>query len=175
MVAADAGRSVVLKRNDALARRPPAIAAAPRGKADTGRCAGRANAMQPRRPLSSADRRDRVGWTLAVALVSGAPDLPVCRVGAVYYQILAPLVRRVDIWESEYLHVLEGDNPVFDWTKGTALRPYLDVLDESDRGAFLATYATRISPPTKSNRMVVPCCPSAASFSSHSCELEGSN
>jgi hypothetical protein len=62
-----------------------------------------------------------------------------------YYQILAPLVRRVDIWESEYLHVLEGDNPVFDWTKGTALRPYLDVLDESDRGAFLATYATRIS------------------------------
>src|SRR5262249_53916521 len=31
----------------------------------------------------------------------------------VYYQILAPLVRRVDIWESEYLHVLEGDNPVF--------------------------------------------------------------
>jgi trans-aconitate 2-methyltransferase len=56
-----------------------------------------------------------------------------------------PPVRRVDIWESEYLHVLEGDNPVFDWTKGTALRPYLDVLDESDRGAFLATYATRIS------------------------------
>jgi trans-aconitate methyltransferase len=86
-----------------------------------------------------------------------------------------PPVRRVDIWESEYLHVLEGDNPVFDWTKGTALRPYLDVLDESDRGALLATYATRISPPTKSNRMVVPCCPSAASFSSHSCELEGSN
>ena len=64
---------------------------------------------------------------------------------AVYYQILAPLVRRVDIWESEYLHVLEGDNPVFDWTKGTALRPYLDVLDESDRGAFLAAFATRIS------------------------------
>ena len=53
-------------------------------------------------------------------------------------------MRRVDIWESEYLHVLDGDNPVFDWTKGTALRPYLDVLDESDRGAFLAAYATRV-------------------------------
>jgi trans-aconitate methyltransferase len=32
-----------------------------------------------------------------------------------------------------------------EWTKGTALRPYLDVLDERDRGAFLATYATRVS------------------------------
>ena len=25
------------------------------------------------------------------------------------------------------------------------MRPYLDVLDEPDRGAFLATYATRVS------------------------------
>jgi trans-aconitate 2-methyltransferase len=62
-----------------------------------------------------------------------------------YYRILAPLARRVDIWETEYLHVLEGDNPVLEWTKGTALRPYLDVLDEPDRGAFLATYAARVS------------------------------
>jgi trans-aconitate 2-methyltransferase len=62
-----------------------------------------------------------------------------------YYRIFAPLARRVDIWETEYLHVLEGDNPVLEWTKGTALRPYLDVLNEPDRGAFLATYATRVS------------------------------
>ncbi len=62
-----------------------------------------------------------------------------------YYQILAPLARRVDIWETEYLHVLEGDNPVVEWVKGTALRPYLDALDETHRDAFLAAYATRIS------------------------------
>jgi trans-aconitate 2-methyltransferase len=62
-----------------------------------------------------------------------------------YYRILAPLAFRVDIWETEYVHVLEGDNPVLEWTKGTALRPYLDVLDEPDRGAFLATYATRVA------------------------------
>jgi len=62
-----------------------------------------------------------------------------------YYRILAPLARRVDIWETEYLHVLEGDSPVLEWFKGTALRPYLDVLDEPNRGAFLAAYATRIA------------------------------
>ena len=62
-----------------------------------------------------------------------------------YYRILAPLARQVDIWETEYLHVLEGDSPVLEWFKGTALRPYLDVLDEPNRGAFLAVYATRIA------------------------------
>ena len=62
-----------------------------------------------------------------------------------YYRILAPVMRQVDIWETTYLHVLEGDNPVVEWTKGTALRPYLDALEEPERAAFLAAYAARIA------------------------------
>jgi trans-aconitate 2-methyltransferase len=62
-----------------------------------------------------------------------------------YYRILAPIARQIDIWETEYLHVLEGDNPVVEWTKGTGLRPYLDALKEPERGAFLAAYAERIA------------------------------
>jgi trans-aconitate 2-methyltransferase len=62
-----------------------------------------------------------------------------------YYRLLAPAARRVDIWETEYLHVLEGENPVVEWTKGTGLRPYLDALDEPQRSDFLATYAARIA------------------------------
>jgi trans-aconitate 2-methyltransferase len=62
-----------------------------------------------------------------------------------YYRILAPIARRVDIWESEYLHVLDGDSPVVEWTKGTGLRPYLDALDEPDRSGFLAAYSARIA------------------------------
>jgi trans-aconitate 2-methyltransferase len=62
-----------------------------------------------------------------------------------YYRILSPLAHRVDIWETEYLHVLEGDNPVVEWTKGTGLRPYLDALEEPDRGGFLAAYAARVA------------------------------
>jgi trans-aconitate 2-methyltransferase len=62
-----------------------------------------------------------------------------------YYRILAPLAGRIDIWETEYLHILEGDNPVVEWTKGTSLRLYLDALDEPDRGAFLAAYASRVA------------------------------
>ena len=62
-----------------------------------------------------------------------------------YYRILAPVAQQIDIWETEYLHVLEGDNPVVEWTKGTGLRPYLDALKEPERGAFLAAYAARIA------------------------------
>lgn len=65
-----------------------------------------------------------------------------------YYRILAPLVKQLDIWETEYLHVLPpsvpgGDNPVVAWTKGTALRPYLDALDEPERTKFHDAYAAR--------------------------------
>jgi trans-aconitate 2-methyltransferase len=62
-----------------------------------------------------------------------------------YYRILAPLLAQVDIWETSYLHVLAGANPVVEWTKGTALRPYLDALTEPERGGFLAAYQARVA------------------------------
>jgi trans-aconitate 2-methyltransferase len=64
---------------------------------------------------------------------------------AAYYDVLAPVAGHVEIWETEYLHVLEGDNPVVEWTRGSALRPLLDALEEPDRSAFLADYARRIA------------------------------
>jgi trans-aconitate 2-methyltransferase len=64
---------------------------------------------------------------------------------AVYHDILAPHVSRLDIWETEYLHVLEGDNPVVEWTRGSALKPLLDALEEAERAGFQAEYAARIA------------------------------
>lgn len=47
-----------------------------------------------------------------------------------------------DVWQTEYLHVLQGDNAVLEWVKGTALRPVLSLLDDdAERDEFLATYA----------------------------------
>jgi trans-aconitate 2-methyltransferase len=62
-----------------------------------------------------------------------------------YYRMLAPLMREIDIWETTYLHVLEGENPVAEWTKGTALRPYLDALTEPERNDFLRAYEIRVA------------------------------
>lgn len=64
---------------------------------------------------------------------------------ASYYDWLAAAAAELDIWETEYLHVLEGDNPVVEWTKGTALRPLLAALAEPERGGFLAAYARLIA------------------------------
>jgi trans-aconitate 2-methyltransferase len=60
---------------------------------------------------------------------------------AFYFSLLAPLAQTIDIWETEYLHVLEGEHPVKEWTKGTWLKPLLDALDEPQRADFEARYA----------------------------------
>lgn len=63
---------------------------------------------------------------------------------AAYHDLLAPHVSRLDVWETEYLHVLEGDNPVVEWTRGSALKPLLDALEEPERSRFLTEYAGRM-------------------------------
>lgn len=62
----------------------------------------------------------------------------------VYFDIIAGAGVKPDIWEVEYLQQLEGENAVVEWTKGTALKPLLDALDEPWRGQFLADYTTRM-------------------------------
>ncbi|MDD9876755.1 MAG: methyltransferase domain-containing protein [Magnetovibrio sp.] len=59
----------------------------------------------------------------------------------VYYDLLRPHLSALDIWEVEYLQVLEGDNAVAEWTRGTALRALLDVLDADEREVFFDQYS----------------------------------
>jgi trans-aconitate 2-methyltransferase len=61
-----------------------------------------------------------------------------------YYDLLAPIAEGLDIWATEYLHVLEGDDPVLNWTRGTALRPIMQALDADQAAAFEAAYAARL-------------------------------
>lgn len=61
-----------------------------------------------------------------------------------YLALLARPGFAVDAWETSYLHVLPGENPVLDWTTGTTLRPVLASLDADDAAAFIAEYAQRL-------------------------------
>ena len=63
---------------------------------------------------------------------------------ALYYDLLAPDAGNVDIWETEYLQKLRGDDPVLEWVKGTGLRPILNGLDNDEREIFLAGYRQRL-------------------------------
>lgn len=62
-----------------------------------------------------------------------------------YHRLLSPQAAALDIWEVDYLQRLEGANPVVEWTKGTALRPFLDTLAPAEQGAFLADYGRRVA------------------------------
>src|ERR1700728_267081 len=63
---------------------------------------------------------------------------------ALYYALLAPFAQSLDIWESDYLQVLTGEDPVKEWTKGTWLIQFLDRLEPTERTAFEADYARRL-------------------------------
>ena len=46
-----------------------------------------------------------------------------------------------DVWQTEYLHVLPGEDAVLNWVRGTALRPVLSVLDTDEQEEFVGSYA----------------------------------
>ncbi|GAA5145678.1 methyltransferase domain-containing protein [Nocardioides marinquilinus] len=54
----------------------------------------------------------------------------------VYLDALSALGCEVDAWETTYLHVLRGDDPVFTWVTGTGARPTLQALPDDVRPAF---------------------------------------
>jgi trans-aconitate 2-methyltransferase len=77
----------------------------------------------------------------------------------VYYDLLAPYAASVDIWETEYLQVLQGKDPVKEWTKGTWLKQFLDELDAADQPAFEEDYAQRLRlayPPQRNGNTLFP-------------------
>jgi trans-aconitate 2-methyltransferase len=87
------------------------------------------------RELCASPRwRDRLGGVLRHERAVLEP--------AGYVAALAPLGCDLDVWETTYLHLLPGADPVLEWVKGTGLRPVLAALedDPAAREAFLAEY-----------------------------------
>jgi trans-aconitate 2-methyltransferase len=62
-----------------------------------------------------------------------------------YYDLLRPLCSHLDIWHIVYNHVMSGPEGIVEWFKGSALRPFLDALDEAARSEFVAEYTAKIA------------------------------
>jgi trans-aconitate 2-methyltransferase len=62
----------------------------------------------------------------------------------VYADRLCDLGLEVDAWETTYLHLLPGEDPVFTWISGTGARPTLQALPEDLRAVFVAEYKARL-------------------------------
>lgn len=81
-------------------------------------------------------------WAAALAGVEGIAPLlspEAC------YEVLAGACDEIDIWATTYLHALTGPDAVLEWMKGTALRPFLSVLEEpAMRAGFLSALGARL-------------------------------
>ncbi|MEV5511217.1 trans-aconitate 2-methyltransferase [Streptomyces orinoci] len=78
--------------------------------------------------------RDRLAGVLRGPAHVGEP--------ADYLTRLMDLGLSADVWETTYLHLLTGEDPVLEWVKGTGLRPVLTALaeDPAATGEFLTAY-----------------------------------
>jgi trans-aconitate 2-methyltransferase len=64
----------------------------------------------------------------------------------------------VAAWKTTYFHVLEGQDPVLEWVRGTTLRPVLERLVGEEHGEFLDVYGARLRGgyPPREGRTVFP-------------------
>jgi len=62
----------------------------------------------------------------------------------VYLDALLDLGCTVDAWETTYLHLLQGEDPVFTWVSGTGAGPVLQALPEGLREEFEADYKQQL-------------------------------
>jgi trans-aconitate 2-methyltransferase len=61
-----------------------------------------------------------------------------------YVGLLIGLGFEVDAWATTYHFVLQGEDPVLEWVKGTSLQPILNALDEAEQKQLQAVYAARL-------------------------------
>jgi trans-aconitate 2-methyltransferase len=74
------------------------------------------------------------------AAATRAAQRPSAHNAATYLADLSGLGCTVDAWETTYLHVLEGPDPVFGWISGTGARPILQALPGDLRAEFENEY-----------------------------------
>jgi trans-aconitate 2-methyltransferase len=75
-----------------------------------------------------------------------------------YLEALTDLGCEVDAWETTYLHVLEGEDAVFEWISGTGARPTLQALPAGSREEFAGELRRRLRAayPPRDGRVVLP-------------------
>ena len=69
--------------------------------------------------------------------MEGVHELFTIHNNSFYYDLLSPLFPSIDMWTTDYLHILESPASIFEMVQTTGLRPYLDRLhNDEDIKAF---------------------------------------
>jgi trans-aconitate 2-methyltransferase len=87
-------------------------------------------------------------------------DTAVCHEPGFYYDVLCEQAARIDVWETEYSHVMDGPAAIVTWLRATRLRPLLAALPDDDtRGRFEAALLERLTaayPRRADGRVLLP-------------------
>jgi trans-aconitate 2-methyltransferase len=81
-------------------------------------------------------------WSARVAALAPQPDAVLEPAG--YLDVLTGAGLAADVWETTYLHVLRGPDPVLGWVRSTVLRPVLAALDEAEVEDLTKAYAAAL-------------------------------
>lgn len=77
-----------------------------------------------------------------------------------YYDTLQPVCNKLDIWQTEYIHIMENHEAIVDFIRGSGLRPFTQALDSEEdiarfEGIVLQGY-TNAYPPQADGRILFP-------------------
>jgi trans-aconitate 2-methyltransferase len=53
-----------------------------------------------------------------------------------YYNLISPDYQTVEMWQTDYIHVLESQPAIIEWIRSTGMKPYLDRLSEKEKTQF---------------------------------------
>jgi trans-aconitate 2-methyltransferase len=77
----------------------------------------------------------------------------------VYYDALAEVATRMDLWETEYAHVMDEPRAIVEWMASTGMRPFLEPLATAERDRFTAMLLARVEkgyPRRRDGRVLFP-------------------
>lgn len=71
------------------------------------------------------------------SILAGASETYYVQPPAFYYNAVRKIASRVNIWQSEYLQIMDGPQAILDWVRGTAMRRYtVPLTDDAMRHEF---------------------------------------
>jgi trans-aconitate 2-methyltransferase len=77
-----------------------------------------------------------------------------------YYDLIQPLASKVDLWETEYVHIMDSPQAIVNWFRGTGLRPFLEALEtEKQKQQFerlLLEAYTKAYPRQRDDKVLFP-------------------
>jgi trans-aconitate 2-methyltransferase len=81
------------------------------------------------------------------------------RDAAYYYDLMSSHYKKIDLWQTDYFHIMPSHASILEWIRSTALKPYLDYLNEGDKLVFENEVLSSIKvayPPQKDGKVIFP-------------------